>query len=632
MSALTPYGNISVRSGSARSTPSWLSTLRLDLPFACLNIALGMVLVAHGYTLARTEAPEALAFYWAGMAWMMLISGWRLMQTGLTRRERLLICLALGVALYFVKVMQHPTQFAYHDEHAHWRSALDIVRTGRLFNANPLLPVTPLYPGLAVATTVVSQVTELSLHVSSIVLLTAARIIMMLALFHLFEAVTRSERAAGLATLIYAANPNFLYFDGQFSYETLALPLALMLIYALLRSQNERGVSVPALIIVVSLTLLTNAMTHHFTSYMTVITLVSWSVVSLVLFRQRQSRSAILINMTLVAILVNVVWLLYVANFTLSYLAYVFQSAFEGLVSVASLARDSGGESGFRRPFESDGVDSGTPIYQRLLSFASVGFTVIGIPFGLWEVLRRRRTHALVLVMAGAMCLQPFMYVLRLTTGGAGWEVANRSAEFIFIGLAPVVALAIVNLRFPWWIDWIKRALIAPAIAIMLMGGVIVSTAPWSLLPWPYRPGSDQRSVEEQGISAARWSQEFLGADRRIIADRVNAQLFCTYGLQRLADGATIWPGLILTPRVDEYGLQIMRESRIEYVVSDLRMSKQTSFFGYYISELEQDIFRVPYPIPRASLEKYDHIAGAHRIFDSGGVVLYDVRALSDGR
>lgn len=626
MNALAPARRSGRYSMPATRSRSWLSDARMDLPFTALVIAVALTLVAHGYSLARIDAPLALPFYWSGLALMVVVPAWRLMQPNLTRRDRLSIVLVLGVALYMAKVMQHPLTFAYHDEHAHWRSALDIVRTGKLFNVNPLLPVTPLYPGLAVATAAISELSGLDLHLSSLLLLTAARVVFMLALFHLFEAATRSERAAGLGTAIYAINPNFLYFDAQFSYETLALPLAVMLVYAVLRSQAEgENANIPGLSLIAALTVASNAMTHHFTSYMTILFLLGWGVVGLVLRKHRHNRPSSL-NIAVLALLINLFWLLYVANFTLSYLAYVFVSAFQ------SLANAAGAGGSIRRPFEAADAAAAPPLYQRLLGFASVGFTMAGIPFAVWEVWRRHRTRAILIAMAAAAMLQPAMYVLRLTP--SGWEISNRSAEFIFLGLAPTVALAVFNLSFPKWLDGIRRWIVPPALAIMLAGGVIVSSATWMLLPWPYQAGSDQRSIELQGVAAAEWSEEFLGPDRRYIADRVNAQLWSTHGRQFLAyvDGHPILPGLILSPRFDDYSRKILADSRLEYVVADMRFSEQKPAYDYYIAENEKLIYGTVNPLPRASLEKYDNIADVQRIFDSGGIVVYDVRRLAHAR
>jgi hypothetical protein len=207
--------------------------------------------------------------------------------------------------------------------------------------------------------------------------------------------------------------------------------------------------------------------------------------------------------------------------------------------------------------------------------------------------------------------------VLRLTNTSAGWEISNRSGEFVFLAIAPVVALAVFNLKFPRWIDALKRLIVAPAITVMLLGGMVVSTAPWTLMPWPYQAGSDQRSIELEGISAATWAKDYLGPGNRFVSDRVNTLLWGTYGWQNAAGGeggesaAFVLPGVILTPKFD------------------LRFTKFPPLFGYLFFEGEKKVFtNVLYPLPRASLEKFDAVQGVQRIFDSGSIVVYDTRRL----
>jgi heme/copper-type cytochrome/quinol oxidase subunit 4 len=638
MSAIAPCRPPLLPDRPVAQDTSWLRTARMEVPINGLVIAIALTLIATGFSLSRT-LPDTdmmpLLMFFGGLAMIMSFVTWRLMQAGLTRTERLAIVVMMGLALYAVKVMQHPHRFAYHDEHAHWRSAIDIVRSGRLFQPNPLLPVTPLYPGLAAATASISQVTGLDLHLSSLLLLVSARVIFMLALFHLFEAATRSERAAGLACIIYAVNPNFLFFDSQFSYETLALPLAVMLVYAVLRSQQITETSnIPSLSLIATLVLLSNAMTHHFTSYVTTVLLIGWSVVSFVFKRYRHNQPNPF-NIAMLAVLLNAFWLLYVANFTLEYLTYVFKSAFEGLVKVAgsaaSNATDDG--AGFRAPFTTaDDSNAGPPLWQRLLGFASVIFSAGSVPFGAWEVLRRHRTRAMVVIMALAMCTLPATYVLRLTNTSTGWEISNRSAEFIFIGLAPCVSLAVYTLKFPRFFDWLRRVILPPAMAITLIGGIIVGWPTWMLMPWSYVAGSDQRSVELEGIEAGGWTGRQLPDNSKILTDRVNNQLVATYGHQQLAGGSPLLAGIVLAPTFEGLARQIAISTKLDFLLVDLRFTRYEPYYGYYYSEAETKIYPVLNPLPRASLEKFDSVPGVHRVFDSGGIVIYDLRAVTDGQ
>jgi hypothetical protein len=104
----------------------------------------------------------------------------RLLKVDVSRTERIGLVLVLGVALYCVKVLQSPTAFIQFDEFLHVRTAIDILEDGRLFGTNSLLPVSPRYPGLEIATTAIVNLTGLSIFLSGVILLLAARVVFVL--------------------------------------------------------------------------------------------------------------------------------------------------------------------------------------------------------------------------------------------------------------------------------------------------------------------------------------------------------------------------------------------------------------------------------------------------------------------
>ncbi len=80
-------------------------------------------------------------------------------------------------------------------------------------------------------------ITGMSPATAPAVVVGAARLVLMASMFLLFGRITGSARTAGIATAIYAGNFNFLYWGAQFSYESLALPLLVVVLMAL----SERG-------------------------------------------------------------------------------------------------------------------------------------------------------------------------------------------------------------------------------------------------------------------------------------------------------------------------------------------------------------------------------------------------------
>ena len=104
--------------------------------------------------------------------------------------------------------------------------------------------------------------------------------ILVLALFLFSERVSGSARVAGIATLLYMANPNFIFWSAQFSYESMALPLAVLVIYAAtrrteaIRADRHFGFTLTALLSIGAVVI-----THHLTSYLLVTFLVLWALI-----------------------------------------------------------------------------------------------------------------------------------------------------------------------------------------------------------------------------------------------------------------------------------------------------------------------------------------------------------------
>ena len=137
-----------------------------------LSAAAGVLVVAAAYTAGRlghASSPWADWVFWLGEALILVPAAIRLMsrRTG-TGGQVLAVVVILTVAEYLVKVCYEPAMFDYTDELQHWRSATDLLQTGRLFTPNHALPVSPYYPGLEEVTTAVSSLTGLSIFVRGV--------------------------------------------------------------------------------------------------------------------------------------------------------------------------------------------------------------------------------------------------------------------------------------------------------------------------------------------------------------------------------------------------------------------------------------------------------------------------------
>ena len=204
--------------------------------------------------------------------------------------------------------------------------------------------------------------TGISIIQAGFLLLAAARITFMLSVFLFLEQVTGSARLAGLAALVYMANPRFFYFDAQYSYESVALPLAALVLY--LTAWRERvGFSPRWMLVVIAIAVLGVVVSHHVTSLVLVAFLIVWTLARLVL-RGHVTPSPGPAVVAVIAFVATAGWILLVATPTVGYLAPQVTNAAS---QVADLL--SGGSRG-RELFRSAGGDI-APLWERIVGFAS---------------------------------------------------------------------------------------------------------------------------------------------------------------------------------------------------------------------------------------------------------------------
>ena len=90
------------------------------------------------------------------------------------------------------------------------------------------------------------------------------------------EHLTGSPRKGGLAVAVYALSAQFTFFNSQFAYQTLALPLALAAVAFIARARWAHNPG--SLLIGATVCLLAVAVTHHITSWLTAVFLAVWAV------------------------------------------------------------------------------------------------------------------------------------------------------------------------------------------------------------------------------------------------------------------------------------------------------------------------------------------------------------------
>ncbi|HLZ70231.1 MAG TPA: hypothetical protein VKV26_10035 [Dehalococcoidia bacterium] len=595
------------------------------LPELSLVAACGLLLVAAGDTAAWRGERFGAALFWAGLVGLLLPFSARLLAYGPSRRERLGLVLVLGLGLYLVKVFHSPLHFTDIDELSHYRTINDILRSNHLFHENPLLTVSPFYPGLEIAVSAVARISGLGLYPSAVVVVSCGKLLLLLSLFLFFERVGGSSRVAGIACLIYTLNPNFVFFDSNFSYESLALPLAALTLYlAALVASGQLRLRAPAILGIFGLAWATAA-THHMTSYILLLFLALWTLLAVLgpepdAGRAEAKRVGLVTLLVLVAI---AIWTDLISGLAIAYLKPVLGNAALGLVRLALR------EQSARQLFHT-GSGYVAAAWERDVAVAAVALTLLSLPFGLWQVWRRYRARALVVALALVVCIYPLTLGLRLTSVGA--ETSNRAAEFLFVAIGFVAAPGPAAHRLRGRLGTLMRvSVLAPCATVMFVGGLIIGSAPWARLPGPYIVGADDRSIDSEGIAAAEWTLGALGPDNRITSDRYGTLLLGSIGEQRSVTGLIdrIPTGLIAlftSPTIGLDELNTIEHGDIWYIEIDRRISMSLPRTTYFDSDPPRSS-----PVNPAALAKYDNLDGVSRLYDSGNIILYDINGLRYG-
>jgi len=616
------------------------------LPALSLTSAIGLLLVAIADTLSRSAPGQYEPLLWAGLLMVILPIAARLASSAPARRERIGLIILLGLGLYLVKVLHSPYGFTFADELVHSYNGTRILETSRLFNANPILAVTPLYPGLETITAAFASLSGLSVFSAGLVVIGIARLIAMLALFLFYEEVSGSSRLAGIAALLYATNANFLFWSAQFSYESLALPLTLLVLYvAARRAATSTSAHHRALTIVALLGITTVVITHHLTSYFLVAFFGVWTLgVLLLRFRAMRKTSAQATSesstqhkantlsgirvisdpagLALFTTIVSLVWLIGVASITISYLLPVFGRAANSIFQIAA------GEASTRELFQSVGGYV-APLWERLIGIGSVVVMLLAMPFGLRKIWQNFRSNPIALMLTGAALA--YFAVLGLRLSPAAWETGNRASEFLFIGLAFVLAFAVQELWDRQHAPWLGRVTVLGSVAIIFMGGVIVGWSPTLRLSQPLQASIGNVIIEPQGFAAARWMRAALGPGNQVATDESNARLMLAYGGQStLTGGYPDIKDLLGMSDFPPWQVNLMREQGIQYIAFDRRLISWSNMAGYYFDQTPAGSLPSTDLFDPDVYSKFDKPKGISRLFDSGNLVIYDVRAISN--
>ncbi|MBC7638545.1 MAG: hypothetical protein H7231_02055, partial [Rhodoferax sp.] len=537
-----------------------------------------------------------------------------LLAVGPTPRQRLRASLAFLLLLYLSWLLADPVYAASFDESLHVTTLVDLTAGDGWFTPNTMLPVSPHYPGLELATGAVHWLTGLPLIACQVAVVAISRAVLAVGLFLLGSRIGHSARVGGLVVLLYAASQQLYFFNAQFSYQTLALAMVVAVPLLLIRAYDAPR---PAQSLLgLQACLATLAVTHHLTSWIVLAAL--WLVGLLQLAGRERARARITLVSAYVAGLVVAGWSVVAVPLLVPYLGPVFGSAGEQVARLIAL--DGGG-----RQVASGSAGDPAPLWEVAVMFGSVLLWCVLLAPALLAVLRGRtlpRTPLRWLPLAlGAA--YPLTLLARFSPAAS--EVAERASTFVMLAAALTVALWLA----PRLGSGVARLWLAvPAALVLLLGSAILGAGPdWQRGPGPYLAAAEHRSVDAETLAVAEWAGRYLPAGSRIAADTTMSRVLPTVApvdpVTSSSGSVNVTPLFLSTSLADAD--EVVRTGQVDFVVVDTRLEDQPlrsgSFFegsnGYPDSDrLDAD-----------QLEKFDGAPGYVLVLD-GSVRIYDVRAL----
>jgi hypothetical protein len=514
------------RGDSPSRVPQVPSGPRAELIAAGL-VAVGADLVIYAYHIAPTAPIQSYdPIFWAGMLIAYLAVAWR----AVSGRYAVFWLGLFGLFTVLPTFWMSPDGPSGFDEIAQFALLRNVISAGRLFQHTPLLPIGTYYPGLQSAAATIHWLTGLSPWDSALTLIAVVHCLLPVQVYYIARALLVSPRWAAAAGLVYAASPSFVYFDAQFSYESVGILLLLTIVrlyVEALAAERSGGrtwrqsLSASLLIAVISFGLV---LTHHLTSLAGIALLLAGALLlkpmSGLADRRGGWRRLFVRWMPVLTLAMCLgLWVVFVAPTTVSYLFPHLSGTVSDIVALITRSKASSGSA--RTLFS----HSGSPGYERAAAIAApvmiaVAFLFAGIRWLQKPPLRSNFLWPFV-VAAG------YLVSLPLTVTSDGAQSAHRSWAFTSVGVALLPAALVILFELDKRRPWLKRtaaAVGAAALAVVFVGNVAVDAPPDTRFPGPYQFGSDTLSITPETLRFADWVEAHLGPGAHVVTDRFTAE------------------------------------------------------------------------------------------------------------
>jgi hypothetical protein len=352
---------------------------------------------------------------------------------------------ALGVLTYVPAYLRAPNGPVFGDALGHYLSVADTLRTGNLYDANPIVPIAADYPGLHALTAALVTATGAPIWDVAVVLIALFHVSTLLGIFTIVKGLGGSDRAGAIAAVVYSISPLYIFFDAEFAYESLAIPFLVWTVALLLYAQRTQTTRLTVLTMAASTFVAACCViTHHLTSYELAVLVIAIGLCQLAVKEYRGAKlSLMLAGLTAIS---AVAWVMLTGAPILSYLGVFPRTAFDAIGPIFDKlvgTRPTPTSRGLAAPGATRSLFGGStlPEYERYAAYAVQVIAFVGTAIAAWR-LRFSRSGTLIALTLLALT---YFLLLPLRLSPAGEAGAGRVSTFQWIGIAVVTGLGVAT-------------------------------------------------------------------------------------------------------------------------------------------------------------------------------------------
>lgn len=570
----------------------------------------GVGAVRAAYLVAsRTLDTNYILLFWAGFLAVLLTTVAVGARPQTREGTRWVLVVAYGVFTFMPKYLMSVSGPDYFDEFGHYRHAQDILATHSLNVPDNYLPITKYYPGTEVVTAAVHFVTRLSVWHSGQLVIAIAHVMSIAIVWRLAVALGVPARWAFIAGIVFSLNPGFVYFDTEYAYESLGLPLAMAaILFAVLarRAPKERNALLWSISTV--LTAIAVVFTHHISAGFVIAGVLGVALL-VPTERSRRTNRIAFVGPWLAGLLAGVVlavWVTTVARSTIGYLEPHIEKTFTQLKDLILRQKEKpastagaptgtgpigttpyspapfGGQPAPGTTGRTGGLfaASGLPTYEVICGLASPVLAALAVAAALVQAWWTRSARPTILRQAPFLILGlAYLATLPIDLTSSGGETAHRLWAYAYFGVAICVVSSgqvwtrvAERVRAPQ--TWVRSVAFA-ALVVVAVGNVASGENIYYRFPGPYVFGTDTRSRTPETYQLAQWLNSHIPAGTKVVTDRFTGEvIYADTRLQIPAPSDSEVYKLYYEGNRATYGLRkYLRLNHFEYWVLDLRIA-----------------------------------------------------------